>query len=241
MWSNRPAKWKREREWTLASAPPMALGMMPWQAMSVDGCAVAKVYSLVFYLSQEQLLNVMLAANTREVSTPQRGAFSTPRASTAPAKPARHRHTHSRGDDAFAATSRTHGGGSLAEQAAIAAAEAVAEMSSDDEDEDEGWAISRPRGLSSTAESREVRRSSMTSFDEDRERSLTGATPDLSYDGKGGAITVGGGDVEHVMRDDSGQGSRTNSGWKWDFAAWHSGSKSGNSGAIKGRKRPSKS
>lgn len=212
----------------------------------VGGCAVAKVhFYFAFYFSQEQLLNVMVEANMREASSPQRGAFSTPRASTAPAKPARDRRgaTHSRGGDAFASTSRTHGGGgsSLAEQAATAAAEAAAEMSSDDEDEDEGWAISRPRGLSSTAESREVRRSSMTSFDEDRERSLTGATPDLSYDGKGGAVAVGDGGVDHVMRDDNEQDSRTNSGWKWDFAAWHSGSKSGTSGAIKGRKRSSKS
>lgn len=82
----------------------------------------------------------------------------------------------------------------------------------------------------------------MTSFDEDRERSLTGATPDLSYDGVGGTVAVvEGGDTEHVMRNDSGEGSRTNSGWKWDFAAWHSGSKSGSGGAIKGRKRSSKS
>lgn len=201
----------------------------------------------------------MLEANTLEVvSTPQRGAFSTPRAHTAPGKPARDRRgaaTHSRGDDSILPTSRTHssgggGGGSLAEQAATAAAEAAAEISSggEDEDEDEGWAVSRPRGLSSTAESREVRRSSMTSFDEDRERSLTGATPpDLSYDGTtgGGAVGGGGKSADHViMRDDSsGQDPRTNSGWKWDFAAWHSGSKSGSSGGgvIKGRKRASKS
>lgn len=187
-------------------------------------------------------MDVMVGANTLEVGTPQRGAFYTTRAHTAPAKPTRGRRgaTQSGGDNSMAATSRTHGGGSLADQAAKAAVEAAAEISSDDDAGDEGWAVSRPRGLSSTAESREVRRSSMTSFDEDRERSLTGATPDASYDGTGGAVGGGGG-IEHVMRDDSGEeGSRTNSGWKWDFAAWHSGNKSGNGGAIKGRKRTSK-
>lgn len=183
-------------------------------------------------------MNVLLEANTLEVGTPQRGKLSTPRAQTAPAKPARDRRgiTHSGGDgDSTTAASRTHGGSSLAEQAA-AAAFAAADLSSDDEDE--GWGVSRPRGLSSTVESREVRRSSMSelNFEEDRGRCLTGAAPDLSYDG------TGGGGVEHVMRNDSGQGSRTNSGWKWDFAAWHAGnnSKSGSGGDAKGKKRASK-
>lgn len=198
---------------------------------------------------QEQLLNVLLQASTLEVGTPQRGpasSLSTPRAQTAPAKPSRDRRDMARsggdGDDSTTATSRTHGGSSLAEQAA-AAAFAVAQLSS--EDEDEGWAASRPRGLSSTAESREVRRSSMSelNFDEDRGRCLTGvgAAPDLSYDGTGGGIRGAGG--EHVMRNDSGQGSRTNSGWKWDFAAWHTGSnsRSASGGVGKGKKRASKS
>lgn len=209
-------------------------------------CYVDVLLSAVFLSLQEQLLNVMLQANTLEVGTPERAAasLSTPRAQTAPAKPGRDRRGIARsggdGDDSITATSRTHGGSSLAEQAA-AAAFAVAQLSS--EDEDEGWTVSRPRGLSSTAESREVRRSSMSelNFDEDRGRCLTGAAPDLSYDGTGGGI--GGAGMEHVMRNDSGQGSRTNSGWKWDFAAWHTGnnSRSGSGGVAKGKKRASKS
>lgn len=183
-------------------------------------------------------MNVMLEANTVEVGSPQREAVSSQRATIAPAKPSRGRRgtSHSSGGSSKADPSRSQGGDSLAEQAAAAAL--AASLISDDES-DEGWSISRPRGRSSTMESREVRRSSMTdNFDEDRERSLTGAAPDLSYDGKRGEGGGGGGDV---MRDDSGEGSRTNSGWKWDFAAWHPGSKSGHGGLMKGRKRTSKS
>lgn len=180
----------------------------------------------------------MLLRNTAEVGSPQREAISTQRTTTVPSKPGRGRRgtAHSSDDNLKAATSRSQGSGSsLAEQAAAAAALAAEMMS--DEESDEGWSTSRPRGLSSTAETREVRRSSTSEMnvDEDRDRCLTGAAPDLSYDGKRG----GGGD--HVMRDDAGQGSRTNSGWKWDFASWHTGSKSAHGGAVKGRKRASKS
>lgn len=178
----------------------------------------------------------MLEANGVDVGSPRGKAVSPQRLTVAPSKPGRDRRgtSHSSDGTSKAASSRSQGGGSLAEQAA-AAAVLAASMITVDESDDEG-AISRPRGLSSTAESREVRRSSMSeNFDEDRERCLTGAAPDLNYDGTRG----GGGD--HVMRDDSGGGSRTNSGWKWDFAAWHTGNKSGQGGAIKGRKRASKS
>lgn len=193
-------------------------------------------YCVAFSYSQEKLLNVMLEANAVEICSPQRQAVSSQRTTTVPSRPSRGRHgtSHNVDGSTKSAASQSRGGDSFAEQAAAAAALAASLVS--DDESDEGWSISRPRGFSSTMESREVRRSSMSdSFEEDRGRCLTGATPDLSYDDTPGRRG------DHVMRDDSGESSRTNSGWKWDFAAWHPGSKSGHAGAIKGGKRASKS
>ncbi|CAM9506778.1 unnamed protein product [Ectocarpus sp. 12 AP-2014] len=170
-----------------------------------------------------------------DASTPQRAKVGTRKAYTAPSRPSRDRrgNPHGRTDQSSTATSRTHGDSPLSAAAAAAAVETAAA-----DDENEELAASRPRGLSSTAESREVRRSSVNSelsYEDDRGRCLTGATPDVSYDIPGGGVGRGRGESvgeNHVMRDDAGQGAR---GWNWDFKPWNGPPSKG-----RGRNRSSK-
>lgn len=87
------------------------------------------------------------------------------------------------------------------------------ETSLDGDDGGGGGAMSRPRGHSSTMESREVRRSSLgeMSTDEERERCLTGAKPDIAAERDS---------WEGEARDSSRQGGRMDASWKWDFKGW---------------------
>lgn len=86
-------------------------------------------------------------------------------------------------------------------------------------DGEEGGRYSRPRGHSSTMESREVRRSSLgeMSTDEERGRSFTGAKRDMMLSGADGdSCEEGAG----VPRNGGRPGSRTGASWKWDFKGW---------------------
>ncbi|CBN77571.1 similar to CG7697-PA [Ectocarpus siliculosus] len=210
-------------------------------AKSEDLAAARKeiIQLKVALAEKEQLLNSLAQANAMDASTPQRAKVGMRKAYTAPSRPSRDRRgtPHGRTDQSSTATSRTHGDSPLSEAAAAAAVETAAA-----DDENEELAASRPRGLSSTAESREVRRSSVNSelsYEDDRGRCLTGATPDVSYDVLGGGVDRGrGGSVgeDHVMRDDAGQGAR---GWNWDFKPWN-GPPSKGRGRNRSSKAPSK-
>ncbi|CAM9100290.1 unnamed protein product [Ectocarpus fasciculatus] len=212
-------------------------------AKSEDLAAARKeiIQLKVALAEKEQLLNALVQTNAMEASTPQRAKVGTRKAYTAPSRPSRDRrgNAHARTDQSSTATSRTHGNSPLSAAAAAAAVESAAA-----DDEEEEMAASRPRGLSSTAESREVRRSSMNSelsYEDDRGRCLTGATPDVPYDVPGGSVGRGrGGSVgvgeDHVMRDDAGQGAR---GWNWDFKPWN-GPPSKGRGRNRSSKEPSK-
>lgn len=115
--------------------------------------------------------------------------------------------------------------------ASVATTAADREAAPGEADGSDDWLLDdRPRGYSSLAESREVRRSSLNNMnlEDDRARCMSGAAADVLYDV--GDEGLG----EEDLEADDGDLSRSNSSWKWEFTGWGgagSGGK-GNSGAA---------
>lgn len=149
------------------------------------------------------------------VGSPVMATRASPHAHSAPTKPsmtmsARLSDTNTA---RMTTTARTHSrsSGSLAVEEADS--EDLEPDTSSDGD-DGGGAMYRPRGHSSTMESREVRRSSVgdMSADEERGRCLTGAKPDIAAERDSWE--------EGESRDRSRRGTRAGASWKWDFKGW---------------------
>lgn len=165
---------------------------------------------------QESLLRVLLSS-----PTPEKPSVPLARAYTAPTKHFSDRRTTRQGGNP-PNISRTHVNSRSSSSLAAAAAEAAAEAAQIGFDDDD-LAVGRPRGHSSTMESREVRRSSMSemNFEEDRGRCLTAVRQDSLRDG--GSST---GD-DAAAQDASNKGhTRSDSPWKWEFTGWSSAKRS---------------
>lgn len=121
-------------------------------------------------------------------------------------------------------------GGAHSASRALPASEALAVEVDLDDDDEEDWAVmSRPRGHSSVAESREARRSSHGewSAEDGRGRCSSGVDPG-SYDNLAGTAAVnkeGGG---------KGRTSRRKASWKWDLPGRGSDKGGGASSAVNG-------
>lgn len=204
-------------------------------------------------VSQEEILGVMMVeAGVASPVQATRRASPHPHPHSAPSKPSmtmRARLTDNKNTARMTTTARIHSrsSGSLAlDEADYEHLEP--ETSSDGGGDEEGGAMSRPRGHSSTMESREMRRSSLgeMSADEERGRCFTGAKPDMMLGVERDTRGVerespeGG---EGGTRDGSRQGARTGASWKWDFKGWTQaggGGGSNTNGVVMGPKARAK-